>query len=139
MTAKLIEERQTEALRRAEREFAGPYGLLNAALRNAEEHLRTYGLGAATGHSSSLGTDSQDLILLEAARLVARNPNGCRERFANLLRAFQDETDRAQHARAILARETWDEQKLVEVVPKHWAERSEETAREIVRTGRREV
>lgn len=142
-TARLIEKRQRESLDRAQREHAGPYGLLHAALERAESHLRDcddegrFGFHVR-GHSSSLGTKAQDLILLEAARLVVGNPNGCRERFSCLLRAVADEVGAADYARPVLARKPWYATELEEVRPAdHWAERSDETAREILKGGER--
>jgi hypothetical protein len=134
-----LERRRKQALRAAEREYAGPYGLLVAALENAETHLRESGLGAKIGHSTSSGTRGQDLILLEAARLVVRNPNGATERFSCLLRAFAEETGRRDAGEPILARRSfYANGELREVRPAdHWAERADAFARKLVTEGDR--
>lgn len=108
------------------RSTGGPYVLASALFRlldREETDGRFYG--------SFYGTAAQDALLLRTARLVVSNANGCRTRFASILRAVA-EAEEAAYAPVVAQPNPFDG-RLVEVEePSHYRDRARETARQIV-------
>ncbi len=110
----------------------GIYARLAAALEEAEAERASYASIGRSGHGAALGTRSQDLILLEAARLVSRDPNGCRLRFASLLAAHQDEFGPRGWGRQVLCSvDREGELRPVREAP-HFRERARRRAEDLV-------